>query len=226
MASGVPVVASTAEGNRDLLVPGVTGCAVDRRDPKAFARAIEALLANPSRRADLAAEALVHARSFSWSRALERAEVLLACAARGERPVFSAPTPPPPTLLDDLGLGDETIVVCPIEWTTWAGKREKRSWPEAERHTLAIDDTRPRVLAGPLHTLPDPARILRAFANSSADVHLVVPARDYHGPSPPPGHPFPFSRPEVLAVARAAFVRLDWYPLPPAGWHLARLQSA
>ena len=53
MACGVPVVASAVGGQIDSVVHGVTGVHVPPRDPTALAGALNALLADPRRRAEL-----------------------------------------------------------------------------------------------------------------------------------------------------------------------------
>lgn len=55
MALGLPVVASDAGGNPDLVTSGRTGLLVPTDDPRAWAAAFEALLGNPARAAQLAA---------------------------------------------------------------------------------------------------------------------------------------------------------------------------
>ena len=55
MALGVPVVASDAGGNPDLVTPGRTGLLVPTGDPRAWAAAFERLLGNPGLAAQLAA---------------------------------------------------------------------------------------------------------------------------------------------------------------------------
>jgi D-inositol-3-phosphate glycosyltransferase len=62
MACGVPVVASAVGGQVDSVVHGVTGVHVAPRDPPALAAALDALLADPGRRADLGAAGARRAR--------------------------------------------------------------------------------------------------------------------------------------------------------------------
>lgn len=62
MLLGVPVLASRAGGNPDLVTDGVDGLLVRPRDPAAFAAALEGLLADPARRAALGAAARRTAR--------------------------------------------------------------------------------------------------------------------------------------------------------------------
>jgi glycosyltransferase involved in cell wall biosynthesis len=50
MAVGLPVVATSVGGTRELVVDGVTGALVPARDPKALAAALLAELEQPSDR--------------------------------------------------------------------------------------------------------------------------------------------------------------------------------
>jgi glycosyltransferase involved in cell wall biosynthesis len=63
MACGVPVVASAVGGMLDTVVDSVTGALVPPRDPATLAEVIGALLAAPSRRAELARAGLQRVRS-------------------------------------------------------------------------------------------------------------------------------------------------------------------
>lgn len=54
MALGLPVIASDAGGNRDLITPGVNGLLVGVGDPDGWARALEIILADPGYAARLA----------------------------------------------------------------------------------------------------------------------------------------------------------------------------
>ena len=53
-AAGLPVVAGREGGVAEVVQHGVTGILTPPRDPQAFARAIETLLADPDRRRDMA----------------------------------------------------------------------------------------------------------------------------------------------------------------------------
>jgi glycosyltransferase involved in cell wall biosynthesis len=68
LASGTPVVATPAGGIGSAIQEGRTGVLVAERDPSALAAAIDALLADPARRAEMgrAARATVEAR-FGWT---------------------------------------------------------------------------------------------------------------------------------------------------------------
>ena len=69
MACGVPVVASAVGGLTDTVVCGVTGVHVPPREPAATATALNALLADPARRAAYGrAGAARAARDYSWDR--------------------------------------------------------------------------------------------------------------------------------------------------------------
>jgi glycosyltransferase involved in cell wall biosynthesis len=75
LASGTPLVATTAGGIGGVVEDGRTGVLVPERDTAALARAIAALLAEPTRRQALAdaARSLV-AERFGWARAAQRFE--------------------------------------------------------------------------------------------------------------------------------------------------------
>lgn len=71
-ACGVPVVAAAVGGLRTLVDHERTGLLVDRRDPVAFAAAVDALLAHPAWAASLGAAAADRARGYTWSTAAAR----------------------------------------------------------------------------------------------------------------------------------------------------------
>jgi L-malate glycosyltransferase len=77
MALGLPVVASDAGGNRDLVTDGVTGRLVAPLDPGAWADALAALLGPPAlaQRLAHAGRALVR-REFTVERTAERTEAI------------------------------------------------------------------------------------------------------------------------------------------------------
>ncbi|TAK70428.1 MAG: D-inositol-3-phosphate glycosyltransferase [Actinomycetota bacterium] len=66
-ACGVPVVAAAVGGLRTAIADGRSGVLVDGHDPRDFAAAVAGILADPARRARLAAGARLHAENFGWS---------------------------------------------------------------------------------------------------------------------------------------------------------------
>jgi glycosyltransferase involved in cell wall biosynthesis len=83
MASGVCVVATDVGGNRDLVEPDCNGILVPPRQPELMARAIAGLLADPGRRARLAAAGRQTAEHYSWdATARATAAVLLEAAGK------------------------------------------------------------------------------------------------------------------------------------------------
>ncbi|MGE5829225.1 MAG: D-inositol-3-phosphate glycosyltransferase [Micromonosporaceae bacterium] len=67
-ACGTPVIAAAVGGLGTAVRDGHSGVLVPGHDPRAWADAIGALLADPARRAELARGAVAHARAFSWNR--------------------------------------------------------------------------------------------------------------------------------------------------------------
>jgi glycosyltransferase involved in cell wall biosynthesis len=65
MACGVPVVATSSPGTREIVRHGVDGLLVDRHEPADLAAALERLLGEPGLRARMAAEAHRSARKFA-----------------------------------------------------------------------------------------------------------------------------------------------------------------
>lgn len=70
-ACGTPVLAAAVGGLRTVVVDDVTGRLVRGHDPAAWARALDALLADPASRARLGAGARRHAERLGWSAAAE-----------------------------------------------------------------------------------------------------------------------------------------------------------
>jgi glycosyltransferase involved in cell wall biosynthesis len=86
MALGVPVVASDAGGNADLVTDGRTGLLVPPLDPAAWGDALTRLLGEPQLAAQFAAAARTQVRrEFTIARTAERTEVVYreAIASRG-----------------------------------------------------------------------------------------------------------------------------------------------
>ena len=83
LASSTPLVASAVGGIPKVVTDGVTAELVPPGDVSALARAIQALLENPSRRASLGAAARREAvAERSWERVAERFEAAYERAAR------------------------------------------------------------------------------------------------------------------------------------------------
>jgi starch synthase len=73
MAAGVAVIATAIPGTDEAVVHGQTGLLVPPRDPGALAAAVQSLLDDPSRRAQLAAAGAARARQeFSADMMVER----------------------------------------------------------------------------------------------------------------------------------------------------------
>ena len=68
MACGIPVVGSAVGGLLDTIVHGVTGVHVPPRRPDRIAQALNELLADPERRAELGRAGAHRARRYGWSR--------------------------------------------------------------------------------------------------------------------------------------------------------------
>lgn len=66
MASGLPVVAADATGNSCLVENGVSGSLIPPGDYRAFADAIEALIADPAARAAAGKAGLARAATYDW----------------------------------------------------------------------------------------------------------------------------------------------------------------
>jgi len=85
MASGVVVVASDIEANREMIQSGVTGLLHRANDEADLATALRNAITDPTLRQDLAAAAHEYALGYSWDRcAAETGAVLLAAANRKE----------------------------------------------------------------------------------------------------------------------------------------------
>lgn len=71
-ACGVPVVASAVGGLQSLVDDGVTGFLVPDRDPRRFAEAIDAILADPLLAASMSVAASERASAYTWAAAARR----------------------------------------------------------------------------------------------------------------------------------------------------------
>lgn len=71
-ACGAPVVASDVGGLRTIVAHGRTGLLVEPRDARAFADAVDALLADPARADAMGAAGAARSRDFTWSTAAAR----------------------------------------------------------------------------------------------------------------------------------------------------------
>ncbi len=79
MAHGVPVVSTATEGPREIIHDGTDGVLVPKNDPVAIAGAIESLLKNPARAAQLAQKgATLAARDYSLDAMAARLKTSLA----------------------------------------------------------------------------------------------------------------------------------------------------
>ncbi|HYD10589.1 MAG TPA: glycosyltransferase, partial [Acidimicrobiales bacterium] len=71
-ACGTPVVASDVGGLRTVVADEQTGFLVEPRDPRAFAGAVDALLADPALAASMGSAAAARAQRFTWPTAAAR----------------------------------------------------------------------------------------------------------------------------------------------------------
>jgi D-inositol-3-phosphate glycosyltransferase len=135
MACGVPVVASAVGGLVDTVVDGVTGIHVPPRRPGLLAAAVAALLADPERRATLAATGARRARGrYGWDRiagsTLEVYAGLLTGAGDDREPAPSPravdnreQVPSPPATLPLRGTSQREVGFAP------ARRRRSGRWP-------------------------------------------------------------------------------------------------
>jgi D-inositol-3-phosphate glycosyltransferase len=77
-ACGTPVVAAAVGGLRTLVDDGTTGFLVEGRQPDAFARAIDAILTDPSAARSMSEAAAARARGYTWSTTAARLRRLYA----------------------------------------------------------------------------------------------------------------------------------------------------
>lgn len=83
MAAGVPVVASAVDSLPEVLGGGRAGRLVAAEDPRELAAAVEGLLADPTERARLGAEARRLARAYRWDSIAQRHLAWLRAVAGG-----------------------------------------------------------------------------------------------------------------------------------------------
>src|SRR6266487_4723430 len=92
MSLGVPVIASAAGGNSELIYPGETGLLVPPLDPAAWTRALERLLRDDELRAHVAQAGRALARGeFTMARTAERTEAVYREAIERRRLLGGAP---------------------------------------------------------------------------------------------------------------------------------------
>jgi D-inositol-3-phosphate glycosyltransferase len=77
-ACGTPVVAAAVGGLRTLVEHGETGYLVEDRQPDVFARAVDALLADPAKARAMSETAATRARGYTWSTTAARLRRLYA----------------------------------------------------------------------------------------------------------------------------------------------------
>jgi len=135
MACGVPVVVSAVGGLVDTVVDDVTGIHVPPRRPELLAAAVAALLADPERRATLAATGARRARRrYGWDRiagsTLEVYAGLLTGVGDDREPAPSPravdnreQVPSPPATLPLLGTSQREVGFAP------ARRRRSGRWP-------------------------------------------------------------------------------------------------
>lgn len=72
MAAGLPVVTTNVPGCIDFIRHGVNGMVVDRRDPEAFASALQEIITNRNLRERLAQNAFEDSKLLDWERILDQ----------------------------------------------------------------------------------------------------------------------------------------------------------
>jgi glycosyltransferase involved in cell wall biosynthesis len=78
MAAGKPVIASMRGGLPEIVVDGETGFLVPSEHPAALGAALDRLLADPVRAAEMGRNARVRSRNFSWSQIADQLEGIYA----------------------------------------------------------------------------------------------------------------------------------------------------
>jgi phosphatidylinositol alpha-mannosyltransferase len=102
MAAGTAIVCSDIHGYKGVVRRGREALLVPPGDPRALAAALQELLADPDRRAAMAASGMERAEQFGWERITAKVEdyygfVIRRLAAQGQLPAgFSAPVPESP----------------------------------------------------------------------------------------------------------------------------------
>ena len=85
MAAGAPSICTDAHGNRDYCVDG-ENCLMPEAEPRAVARAIEAVLGNDDLRAKIVANGFKTAEAYAWERKLDELDAFYRdLAGRGAR---------------------------------------------------------------------------------------------------------------------------------------------
>ncbi len=93
MANALPVVATSIDGNRELIDDGTTGWLVPAANPAALAERIASALGDPEGRRSIARQAQAKAsQHFSWPSAIERYDQLLRDLLAKEPPDHAAKT--------------------------------------------------------------------------------------------------------------------------------------
>ncbi len=92
-ACGLPVLASNFGGFPEVVQPGVTGLLLPPGDPVALAQAANELLADPLRRAAMAAAAPAWAARFSWPAVADRVEAVYAAVMGDATRITHHPSP-------------------------------------------------------------------------------------------------------------------------------------
>lgn len=88
MASGLPVIVSAQAGASELLVNGVEGVVLkDPADPAELVEAIQALLGDPTRRAEIGRQARLKAEQYPWEVTARQTIQVLEEVAHGSRTV-------------------------------------------------------------------------------------------------------------------------------------------
>lgn len=85
MAAGIPVVASSAGGNPEIVLPGRTGMLYEKGDVNGLASAVAALAETPHLRQKLAERGMRFGRRFTFARMVERIEQVLSAKAGSRR---------------------------------------------------------------------------------------------------------------------------------------------